>query len=328
MENEIAVIVKENDLEKTQAEIILGGLSNFLEQAKKWEKEAKSIVVTDVSQVDEMKKARELRLIGKNIRVEAEKRRKALKEDSLRVGKVIDSVGNLIKAVIEPIEAYLENQEKFAERIETERKERINAERIQKLSQYIEDTSIYNVKEMSEEAFEKLLETSKIAHEAVIEANKKAEKERLEKEKAEKEEQERIKKENIRLNKEAEEKKKQDEIKEKERIEEKKKADEKLKKEQDEKKKLEDELKARKDEEEKAKREKEAKELKEKNDKLEAERQAKLAPEKDKLFAYAESIKNISAPQELSKSALEIVKNAETKLLAISQEIKEALKAL
>lgn len=77
-----------------------------------------------------------------------------------------------------------------------------------------------------------------------------------------------------------------------------------------------------------------AKDTKEKEDKriadekAEQERQAALAPEKDKLTAYAESIRTLKSPEGLSKAGLEVVKTVEGKLLAISQEIKLKIKEL
>ena len=205
MNKQLTTIAEENGLEKTQAQVILGKFTNFFEQAKEWETKAKTLVITDISQVEEMKQAREGRLILKKIRTEAENTRKDLKERSLREGKAIDGIANVIKALIVPIEEHLEKQEKFIENIENERKEKINADRIAQLVQYVgEDVNLYNLKEMSQEGFVKLLETSKIVFESQKEAEKKAEEERIKKEKEEKAEQERIKKENDRLKKEAE----------------------------------------------------------------------------------------------------------------------------
>lgn len=204
MNTQITTIIKETGLEPTKADVIIKSFTGFLEQTKEWEAKAKAIVITDISQTKEMRDAREARLALKSIRVNAENVRKELKEQSLREGKAIDGIANVIKALIVPIEEHLEKQEKFVEVQEEARKEKVNAERIVKLSAFIPDTSIYNLKEMSDEAFEKLLETSKIASEAVLAAEKKAEQERVAQEKAQAEEQKRIKLENEKLKKEAE----------------------------------------------------------------------------------------------------------------------------
>jgi hypothetical protein len=325
MEKSLVQIVETTGLEQSKAQIILTSFTGFFEQAKEWETKAKALVITDPSQKKEMQLARDARLALKEIRVNAEKARKELKEQSLREGKAIDGIANVIKALIVPIEEYLEKQEKFVENIEAERKARIYAERVSQIQPFIEDINLFNIKEMSDEAFAKLLEGSKLAFDARQQAIKKAEEERIAKEKAEAEERERTRLENEKLKKEAE-------VREKAIAEERKKADEEKKKleaqqaeERTKREKVERELKERKEAEEKAKREAEAKAKKEAEVKAEAERQSRLAPEKDKIFAFAENIKKVDVPRNLSEPAQRIVNEAEKKLLAISQEIKNAL---
>ena len=188
----------------TKAEVIIKSFVGFLEQAEEWEAKAKQIVITDISQTKEMREAREARLALKDIRVKTENVRKELKEQSLREGRAIDGVANIVKALVIPIEEHLERQEKFVEIREETRKEKVNVERMAMMAMFIPDTSVYNLKEMSDEAFQKLLETSKIAYEAVLAAEKKAEQERVALEKAQVEEQKRIKLENEKMKKEAE----------------------------------------------------------------------------------------------------------------------------
>jgi len=131
MENQLSVIVKESGLEKTKAQILLDNFSNYFQIAADWEKKAKAIVVTDASQVAEMQMARTGRLFLRLKRITIEKTRKDLKEQALREGKAIDGIANVLKALIIPIEEYLEKQEKFVEikaAEEAERK-RIEAEK-------------------------------------------------------------------------------------------------------------------------------------------------------------------------------------------------------
>jgi hypothetical protein len=307
---ELVTIVEENGLEKTQGQFILDSFTGFIKQATEWEVKAKSIVIKDVSQIEEMAKAREARLALKGIRVEAENTRKSLKEKALREGKAIDGVANVIKALIVPLEEYLEAQEKFAENIEKERKDKINAEREMKLQKYVEDVSLYNFKEMSDEAFEKLLHGVKVAWEAEQEVIKKAEQERIENEKKEAEEREKQRLENIKLKQEAEAREKE---LAKERAEQEKKLEaEKLKakKEVEAREKIEAQLKAKKEAEEKAIKEKEAKEQAEKLAKLEAEKKAELAPDREKLNAYAVELGTLAVPKLETKEAKETLSKA------------------
>lgn len=311
MENkELEVIVKESGLEKTQGQFILDSFSGFIREATEWEKKAKTIIITDISQVEDMANAREARLALKTIRVNAENTRKGLKEKALREGKAIDGVANVIKALIVPIEEYLEAQEKFAENLEIERKAKIEAQRSLELQKYVEDITLYNFKDMSDEAFNNLVGTLKLAFEARQKAIKDAneELERLEKEKEI--EAEKNKAEVERLKKEAEAREKE---LAKERAEQEKKLEVekvKAKKEAEAREKLEAEIKEKKEAEEKAIKDKEAKEQAEKLAKLEAEKKAELAPDREKLIAYAVELGTLEVPKLQTKEAKETLSKA------------------
>jgi colicin import membrane protein len=296
MENSLVKIIENSEIDKTQSQVILESFIAFFQQAQEWETKAKTIVITDVSQKAEMKQAREARLALKKIRCDAEDTRKNLKEQSLRVGKAIDGIANVIKALVTPIEEHLEKQEKFVENLEIEKKEKLNSERVAQLSQYILDVSLYNLKEMSEEGFKQLLESSKIAYEARVEAERKAEEERIAKEKAEKEEQERIKAENEKLKAEAIEREKQI-------------AAERAKAQ------AEAEAKARVEAELRAKEEAEAEKQREFE---EAKRLAQLAPDKDKLLEFANSITLLEFPELESENTKKLMDTVRQKLVDLN----------
>ena len=115
MGNELEVIIKKSGLESTKATAILTQFQDYFSIASEWEVKARSIVVTDESQKVEMAMARVGRLFLKEKRVAIEKTRKGLKEQALREGKAIDGIANVLKALIVPIEEYLNQQEKFVE---------------------------------------------------------------------------------------------------------------------------------------------------------------------------------------------------------------------
>lgn len=131
-QNQLQVIVRDSGLEKTKADIILTKFQDYFTMASEWEAKARTIVVTDEKQTDSMKLARTGRLLLRERRIEIENTRKQLKEQSLREGKAIDGIANVLKALIVPVEEYLEKQEKFIEfrdaaiaeqkRLEVERK--------------------------------------------------------------------------------------------------------------------------------------------------------------------------------------------------------------
>jgi len=99
------VLPKTDGLPPQTLSLISEGFSGFYEEADKWRKAAASIVVTSPDQKKEIKAARETRLALKDIRVKAEKTRKAMKEDSLRLGKAIDGAYNMLDHAIRPVES-------------------------------------------------------------------------------------------------------------------------------------------------------------------------------------------------------------------------------
>lgn len=115
--------MKESGLEKTKADIILTKFQDYFKLADDWEKKAKQIVVKNETQEVEMKMARTGRLFLREKRTAIEDTRKELKEQSLREGKAINGIANVLKALIVPIEEYLEKQEKFIEIQEEKRNE-------------------------------------------------------------------------------------------------------------------------------------------------------------------------------------------------------------
>lgn len=234
-DNQLVAVVQQSGLEKTHAQTILDSFTGFFEEAKKWEEKAKGLVVTDVTQTAIMGQAREARLALKDVRVNAEKVRKELKEQSLREGKAIDGIANVIKALVVPLEEHLEKQEKFVEfKIAKELDER-NNKRITELTPYVADINFYNLRDMDEDSYQKLLSSSKEAYEAQKKAEKEAEEERVKKEEEDRKERIRIQKENERLREEARVREKQ--IAEERRLEEEKRRkdnEERIAKEQEE----------------------------------------------------------------------------------------------
>ena len=201
--NQLAVIVRESGLDPSKATALMDALSPLVAEAGNLVRQGAAITVTDATQVSEMKQARIVRLKLKDVRVSAEKARKELKADALATGRAIDSVGNWIKAKIEPEEARLEECEKFAERAEAVRKEGLRKTRTELLAPFGVDTSFYQLGDMPEATFAALLDSTSIAHAAKIEAARKAEADRLAAEEARKAEEARINAENARLKQEA-----------------------------------------------------------------------------------------------------------------------------
>ena len=151
--SELSVVISDSGLEKETAQNLLDKFGPLFEQAAEWKRKAESLVVTDVSQKREMQEARVARLALKDIRINADKTRKALKEDSLRYGKAVQGVYNVIEYLIAPIEKHLEEQEKFAEIQEAKIKEELKSERLAALSAYGIDHSFVDLANMPQESF-------------------------------------------------------------------------------------------------------------------------------------------------------------------------------
>jgi hypothetical protein len=196
-------VVKEANVSTEVAQNLQASFAPMFSGARDIISRSKAIVVTDPSQKLETKLAREYRLALKTLRIDGDKTRKALKEESLRRGKAIDGFFNILLDIIAPEEARLEEQEKFVERKEAERKAAMKLERESALKPYGIDTSFFSLGEMPDESFAQLLENTRVAHEAKLAAARKAEEERIARENAELKERERVRLENERLKKEA-----------------------------------------------------------------------------------------------------------------------------
>jgi len=203
--NQLVQIVSTSGLEPTKASYILEKFTGYFAIAAEWEARAKTLVVTSPEQTTLMKMAREGRLLLKSKRVDIEKARKELKEQSLREGKAIDGIANVLKSLIEPTEEYLERQERWVEIREEERLAERKATRVAEIMALGLFPDLYDLKNMPDAAYASLVQGTKDAIERQKEAERKIEADRKYRE----QEQERIRLENDRLKKEAEAKEKQ-----------------------------------------------------------------------------------------------------------------------
>lgn len=298
-------------------------------------RKAKEITVTDAGQIERIQLARSMRLHLKNIRIEVESQRISLKQESLKKGKAIDGMANIIKYLIFPAEEHLKKQEEFVKRQEGQRKAELAEKRELELQEIGVDTEYYNLAEMNNFAFASLLETMKFQYERKQADQKKEDEERIAKAAAEVKRQKEMEAENKRLKVEAEksERKAEKEHQElkailaKERlarsaIEAKRQAedakklqifDDKMAKEQQESKaKLEKEILAKQAAEDKLAREREERQAAEQvirdqaRLKVERIREARLAPDKKKLEVLAGFIASIEMPDLTSREAQRI----------------------
>lgn len=329
MSNTIRLIEIAKECGLAENDPLVLAFSPFYERAVPLVIEAASVNVTALDQVTEMKKSREIRLKLRPVRIEADKLRKELKEESLRTSANIEKVAGAIIKGIAAEEERLEQQEKYAVRAEAERKAKVQRDRSALLVPFGVDPSFYQLGDMPIEQFSQLLDSSRLAHEAKIEAEQKAEADRLAAEAKRAEEDRRIREENARL---AREKSEQEAAARREReaaeaamAEERRKAAA-LVKAAEEKARLEREKiesEARKEREaaaakileesnariklEQEKKEREHAEMVARQEEDARRRLADAAPDKEKLRAYAAAVKAIPVPILTSAAAKKIV---------------------
>lgn len=225
----------------------------------------------------------------------------------LAAGRFVDAWKNKETEPVEQMESNLKEIEEHFINLEKQRKAQLEIERTQQLHQYTEIMPV-GLADMQQDVFDAYLNAQKTAHEARIEAERKAEADRIAREKAEAEERERIRKENEQLKKEAGERERkaederkthQDEFeKQRKESEAKQKAIEdaariEREKAEAERAKLQAELKAKADAEAKAKAEQERIE----REKAKAMLDAAKAPDKIKLQRLVEGIVFPEIPQ-------------------------------
>jgi septal ring factor EnvC (AmiA/AmiB activator) len=154
--------------------------------------------VVDVNDKAGLKKVHDARMEVRRVRIDLEKSRKALVEDSVAFQKKVNAEAKRINGIIEPIETHLENQEAIVER-EKERLKKIEEDRQREiLTKRLNDLAAVGfainptfVQMMNEDDFGKLLAEKTAAFEAeqqrkIEEAAKaEAERKRLAQERAE-----------------------------------------------------------------------------------------------------------------------------------------------
>ncbi len=162
VENKLQVMVREAGLEPTKARYIKEKFNDYFDIADEWTIKARAIKVTNANQTGDMAMAREGRLFLKEKRCAIETARKELKEQALREGKAIDGIANVLKALIVPIEDYLDKQEHFVEIQEEAKRETMRLE----VEKRIEEERIAKEKADAEALDKARLENEKLKAEA------------------------------------------------------------------------------------------------------------------------------------------------------------------
>lgn len=203
--NKLNQLIEESGLDHDRQMILKVRFQDYIDIADEWDRKAKEIKVTDSSQTELMKIAREGRLILRSKRTDIEKVRKEIKEQPLRECQAIDAVAKALKDLIEPTEKYLQWQEEFAKREEEARINALVQERSDLLSKYEAEFQHMDLGNMAQQMFDMVLEGAKTQFAKKQQELKEAEEKRLAEAEAERKRQEEVKAENERLRKLAQE---------------------------------------------------------------------------------------------------------------------------
>ncbi|CAB5226040.1 hypothetical protein UFOVP754_32 [uncultured Caudovirales phage] len=305
---EVAVIAEKVSAEKRNE--VLCVLNSVFEGVGQMRQQLDAVNVASENDEVSMKLARTIRLAVRERRLDAEKAFDAKREEvqaKMLSFKTEDSLWLKAKQTMQILTKEIESialyKEETRKRWDHDQKELKITERLLKLSKFAPHIQRFEIENMSDSTFESF---SKAAESEFIEAQESEKRAIEERERIAKEqeiERQRIEAENEKLRKEREEREKAL-AEERKKVEaERRIADEKLRKEREEREKIERELEAKKQEEIRKSKELEDKKKEEEKARILAEKKAAAAPDKEKLIAFANEIKKLSAPNVKSEEA-------------------------
>lgn len=336
---EVAQIAQNVSLEKRNE--VQSVLNHVFNGVSKMREQLETVIVADENDKTNMKLANTIRLGVRQVRLDAEKTfdaKRAEVQAQMLSYKTEDQLWLKAKQTMQILTKEIEENARWKEetrqRFETEQKELKVQQRMVQVAKFAPELQRAEFENMSDESFNLFVAGIEKQYNDKIEAERKAEEERIAKEKAEAEEKERVRIENERLKAEAEAKEKQlseerakaeaerKALEEKARKE-KAAADAKLKAEREAKEKLEAELKAKTEAEAKAKIEAEAKAAAELKAKQDTEKKAKAAPDKAKLNDFAKMLDELTLPELKSEEAKKVLTDAKILLGKVSAFVRE-----
>lgn len=317
--NAITQAIELSGLDTQKAEILQSKFGNMVETVELWKKRSSTLIITDESQKTEIEMAKQAYKLIKTVRIDVEKTRKSLKEDSLKEGKAIDLIAKTLTEQVAPLEEELEAKAKFVEIQEAKRKAEKTQERIEKATVLgFAVPQIAMVADMSDEMFETYLKglqadaekreaEARAAEQARLEAEAKERAEQAERERLVAEAREALRIENERLKAEAEAREKQIAEERAEAEAERKKVKEENRQIQAEKDaQIEKEREERKKVEAKIIAKAEAERIEKERIEAEQRRQAN-APDKEKLTNYILQLRRVELPAVVSEGAKKIL---------------------
>ena len=208
--NVLVELIAQTGLRSEKAEVLISSYSELSSDIESWKLKNEGLQITSIDDKASIEMAKVAYKHIKSIRIDIEKTRKRLKEDSKKEGEAIDSIAKVLNNLVSPLEISLSEKAKYVELHEAKQKAERLASRLQLagdlgfavqsatienmtddiFDSYIEGLKAQEAKRKEEEAKAKAEEDARLKAEA--EAKQKAEEER-------KAEQERIRQENERL---------------------------------------------------------------------------------------------------------------------------------
>lgn len=203
--NELTLTKELDGLSESKAKQIKAVFQPMVEMLESFEATYNDLMSTEQTQ-DKSDKAKRLRLVIAKVRINADKVRKSQKEEYLRAGNAIQGIYNVLKFAVADKEEKLKKVETFYERIEEERVERLNIERITEVQKYdlVGQEVGVDFGVMANDVWLNYISGVKLHHNTIKEAERKAEEERIEVERKAEEAQAKIKLENEKLKAEQE----------------------------------------------------------------------------------------------------------------------------
>jgi hypothetical protein len=351
MENKLAVLPQEVEQLAKSVSVekrneVQAVLNHVFNGVGKMREQLDTVQVADENDKVNMKLANTIRLGVKQVRLDAEKTfdvKRSEVQQAMLSFKTEDQLWLKAKQTMQILTKEIEENAKWKEstkeRIEAERKELKTHERIVNVSKFNPEITRTEFENMSDSVFETFLAGIEKAYNDRIEAEKKAEAERIAAIEADRKERERIKSENERLQKEAEAKEKALAVErakaEAERKAIQEKAEKELAKQKElarieaekaaaERAKLAEQIRLKEQVEAEAKQQAEA----EQKAKDLAEKKAKAAPDKVKLQSLIQQIEKIQMPEVSSEEAKKVISDVHGLLKKVNGFINEKINSL
>ena len=201
-ETAVSIAISKYNIDANNAVALREFFEPLERQANEWSEKAFQLVITDASQTEEIKQAKEGRLAVRQIRLAIEKLHKEKKDGALREGQMLDLIKRVLIGLVEPIETHLKKQEDFVELQERNRVNDLYKSRLEELAPYRvpgDNIDVLALGEMSEIVFNGIKTGVITAHQQREKEKADLERQAKDKEEAERKERERMAAENARL---------------------------------------------------------------------------------------------------------------------------------